>query len=742
MSSEVAHHQEAFPTLSRGRTIHDYLRILLRRRWVVLAVFLVGLGIAAYQTFTATPIYTATVQVLIERHLPRVLDTSQGPQYDAYSEEFYQTQYKLLESLALAKKVAEKLQLHNHPNFSGMFSKLPPDADPSVKQRTEENLVRAVRGGLSVMPVKTSRLVDLKYSHPDPKFAAEVANAYAQCFIEQSLDLRFAISQETGNWLQKKLIEARKKLEDSEAKLNRYKKDQNIVALEGKETITVQKLEQLNKDLVTAQTRRMEAETRVNQVSQGNAIPELLNNPLIQTLKGAEARIVAQLSELGKKFGDKHPRMIQLHNELAATRSNIGAEMAKVTQSIKNEYAMAQNQEANLQKALQGVKGETQDLSDRAIQYRVLLRDVETNRALYENILKNLKETTTIENVPATNIRIVYPASVPTAPVSPQKSRHLLMGAALGLFFGFALALVLENLDTTIKTPEEAETRLGIPNLAVIPHLQVAPDNASDGYPTLFSRPGSQPLAAEAYRSLRTSILFSTPGHAPKTLLVTSSFPLEGKTLTAVNLASVMAKAESDILLIDADLRRPSLHKLFNVPQEPGLTNYLVGDIDVVPAVPTQVPHLFLVPCGHIPPNPSELVGSESMQAFLATTLAQFARVIIDSPPLLSVTDPTILATQVEGVLLVVKAETVPRRAAMDSKDQLLGVRAHLLGTLINDVSMRRDGYYYRHYYRYHHHYSDDGDAHAQKSGTRPGVPRLPGVWSRIKLSLQKYQSR
>jgi capsular exopolysaccharide synthesis family protein len=248
-------------------------------------------------------------------------------------------------------------------------------------------------------------------------------------------------------------------------------------------------------------------------------------------------------------------------------------------------------------------------------------------------------------------------------------------------------------------------------------------------------------LAAEAYRSLRTSILFSTPGHAPKTLLVTSSLPLEGKSLTAVNLASVMAKAGSDILLVDADLRRPSLHKLFQVPQEPGLTNFLVGEMDEVPAVPTEVPHLFLVPCGHIPPNPSELVGSESMQAFLAKALGQFARVIIDSPPLLSVTDPAILATQVEGVLLVVKAETVPRRVAMEAKDQLLGVRAHLLGTLLNDVSLKRDGYYYRHYYRYHHHYSADGASRAEKQGAKAVPPRGSGLWSRIKKTLHKHQS-
>ncbi len=738
MTHEAVDNGDLTPLPSRGRTIHDYVQILLRRRWAVLAVFCAALGIAAYQTFTATPIYKATVQMLIERHLPRVLDTSQGTQFDPYSEDFYQTQYRLLESPALAKKVADKLKLRQHPYYSGIFTNLPPDADESVKQRAEEQLVRAVGGGLAVSPVKNSRLVDLNFTHHDPKFAAEMANAYGQCYIEQSLDLRFAASQETGNWLQKKLTEARQKLEDSEAKLNSYKKKQNIVAWEDKETITSQKLEQLNRELVAAQTRRMEAETRFNAVSQGQAIPEVLNNALIQSLKGAEANIIAQLSELGKKFGEKHPRMIQLNTELAAIRDNIRNEMSRVTTGIRNEYAMAQAQEANLNKALQGVKGETQDLSDRAIQYRVLLRDVQTNRALYENILKNLKETTTIENVPATNIRIVYPASIPTAPVSPRKSRNLLVGASLGLFLGLGLALLLENLDTTLKTPEELESRLGVANLGVIPHFDIAQASDNDGFPALAAHHGSQPLAAEAYRSLRTSILFSTPGHAPQTMVITSSMPLEGKSLTAVNLAAVMAKAEPKILLVDGDLRRPSLHRLFKVPKEPGLTNFLVGEIDEIPVVPTPVPHLFLVPCGHTPPNPSELLGSESMRSFLDRAKQQFGRVIIDSPPLLSVTDPVILATLAEGVLLVVKSEAVPRRAALEARDLLLAVKAHLLGALLNNVSFKRDGYYYRHYYRYYHHYVTDETPRQTRGSSRSSPSTPAGVWLRLKNTFHK----
>jgi succinoglycan biosynthesis transport protein ExoP len=370
-----------------GRTIHDYLRIVLRRSWTILAVFVAVVTLAALKTFTATPMYRATVQLLIERNPPRLLE-SQGAQpnyYDYSGEQFYETQYKMLGSRALAKKVAEKLNLRNRQPYAQMFSGLPENVDRLTKQRLEESLVDVVEGGVQVSPIEKSSLVNVSYTSPDPKFAAEVANTLAHAFIEQSLDFRFAASQEAAEWLKKKLAEARHKLEDSEEQLNRYKRQHNIVAIEDKESITAQKLEQLNRELVAAQTRRMEAETRLHEVSAGRPISEVLNNPLIQNLKGLEARLITEQSELSKKYGEDHPRMIQLRQEMAATRGKINAEMEVVKQTIKNEYNMAKAQEENLKKALEDQKNVTQDQSDVGIQYRVLLREVETNRTLYEN---------------------------------------------------------------------------------------------------------------------------------------------------------------------------------------------------------------------------------------------------------------------------------------------------------------------------------------------------------------------
>jgi capsular exopolysaccharide synthesis family protein len=724
----------------KQRSIHDYFRILLKRRWAFSSVLLLFSATATLYSFIATPVYKPTVQILIERYAPKLLDQRESTTYNYSSEEFYQTQYKLLESPALITKVINKLHLKNDPHYSWVFKELPANAEEDVKQKAEEVLIKVVQRRVEVKPIRQSSLVNLSFSNPDPQFATLVANTLAQSYIEYSLNMRFAASQEESNWLKEKMDESRKRLEDSEAKLNQYKREYRIVAAEDKESITAQKLEQLNKDLITAQTHRMEAETRFKEVSQGKPIPQVLNNQLIQTLKGQEAKIIAEQSELGKKYGEAHPRMIRLINELAATRGKIGAETNQVVQAIKNEYHMALAQEENLKKALEEHKRDTQDFSDRAIQYRVLLRDVETNRALYENILRSLKTTTATENIPPTNIRIVYPATVPNVPVSPQKSRNILVSVVLGILFGATLVVLLELLDTTLKTPEEVEEWLKIPNLSMIPHIELPALAVNDngGPPELVVHHGTHHLVSEAYRALRTSVLFSTPGQPPQTLLITSTFPWEGKTLTAANLATAMAKAEPQVLLVDADLRRPTLHQLFGVEKDPGLTNFLVGDVNDLPVIETPVSGLFLVTCGHIPPNPSELLHSERMREFLSRAQERFGLVVIDSPPILSVTDAAILSTLVEGTLMVIKAETVPRKAAIAAKNDLVEVKAPLLGAILNDIQFQRDGYYYYyhyHYSRYHSYYeSKDGGPNKSRRSRKPSPPK--GILSLIKSHL------
>lgn len=289
----------------------------------------------------------------------------------------------------------------------------------------------------------------------------------------------------------------------------------------------------------------------------------------------------------------------------------------------------------------------------------------------------------------------------------------------MGLFMGLLLAFGLETLDTTLKIPEELEKWLGCPNLAIVPHINFSAGQEEGASSSLFVHHGFEPQVSECYRALRTSILFSTPDHPPRTLLVTSSLPSEGKTVTTANLATVMARAELQVLVVDSDLRRPTLHRIFNVPKEPGLTSFLVGETEELPFVPTMVPNLFFTPSGPIPPNPSELLGSTRMEEFIRRAQEQFGLVILDSPPLMSVTDGSILSTKVEGVLLVIKAEAVPRRAAMDAVGQLRDFKAPVLGTILNNVPIHRDGYYYN-YYVYRYRYGDYADKDSSQGSRTP----------------------
>ncbi len=726
-----------------GRGLRSYWLRLLKRRWVVLGVFLAVVGTVGIITFTTTPIYKATTQILIERETPpHLLDIRNTAPTDPGAQEFYQTQYKLLESRALARKVMEKLNLDNHSNYRKFFDRLPRDAEPVERQRAEEKLVTALLKKVEVTPIRNSRLVEVSFSDPDPHFAALVVNTLAKSYSDLALDMRFAAAHEAGQWLQQKMVEARHKLEESEDKLNQYKRVNNIVTQEDKETMTSQRLTQLNQELMAAQSRRIEAETRYDQVSKGRPIAEVLNNPVIQQLKGQEGRLLADNSDLSHKYGELHPRRQQLAGELSATRGAIAAELATIAQTVKHQYQMAKDQETKLLAAMEKVKGESQDQGDKAVQYQVLWRDVQANRAMYENMLKGLKETTATQNIPATHIQIVYPATAPSKPVTPQTMRNLMLAIVLGFVGGMALAMSLETMDNTFKSPEEVEAWLEQPNLALIPHLDLV---SSNGHKTPALVVENQPnsLPAESFRSLRTSIMFSAPGQAPHTLLLTSAQPGEGKSVNAANLATVMAKADTAVLLVDADLRRPTQHQVFDLPREPGLSNFLVGEIDELPVVATSVPNLWLLPAGPTPPNPSELLQSERMRQFLDLARSRFERVIIDSPPLLSVTDATILATMVEGVLQVVKAEASPRKLAQEARDQLLEVQAHLLGTIVNDVPTGLDGVYYNYYYRYYsNYYTDKGDKQSRQRNLPATQAAASGMLSWLKGKKDDRQSR
>jgi succinoglycan biosynthesis transport protein ExoP len=692
----------AADSFKSGRTWQDYLSVILKYRWLSLGTFLLIVSTAILYAFLKTPIYKATTQIFIEREIPNIFDNNRQSLISSpYSHEFYSTQYTILEGQALAKKVIEKLHVQSHPSYGWIFKYCSAGGNDSKERcEAEELLLTTFMKNVKVFPMRNSHLVDLSFYDSDPQFAALVANTMGQSYVEQVLEMHFGASRQTVDWLKNNLAEARQKLEESEAKLNKYTKDHQIIVSENKDGIATQKLEQLNRALVAAQTRRIEAKALYDQVIKGKPVYEIVNNPIVQALKPQEAKVLGEQSELAIKYGEKHPRMIMLNNELVAIRGNIKNETKRVAQSIINQYQIAFEQEEKLKAALEDQKTVNQDLGDRKIPYQVLMRDVQANRALYESMLKSLKETTVTQNTPATNIRVVNPASVPTKPIKPRKLIILSIAPLIGLLTACGLAFALETWDNSLKSPQDVETWLKIPNLVTVPHFQLpGVDDAQNTKEIVIFHP-DEFLASESYRGLRTQIIFSS-NHDARIIQLTSTQPLEGKTTTVINLAAVLSTINEPVLMVDADLRRSKLHKIMNVKREPGLSNFLSGDIDYIPSIKTMVPNLHLVSAGSISDNPSELLSNERLIRFLQMAKDQFAWIIIDSPPLLAVSDSAILSTHAEGVILVVKADAVSRRSAQEAINHLMKVNAKILGVVFNDVPIRPGSYnyYYSNYY-------------------------------------------
>jgi len=435
------------------------------------------------------------------------------------------------------------------------------------------------------------------------------------------------------------------------------------------------------------------------------SIPGVTTSPLVQTLRANEAKLVAQVSEMSQKFGEKHPRMVQVRQELEATRKNIQLESQNVIRSIKNDYAIAQAKEANARRALEGQKSETQRLSEHGIQYAVLQREVEKNSELYENLLKHLKETSVEKEYGATNVRIIDAAAAPLAPAKPKKAQNILLAIVVGLFAGAAAAFVLEYLDNTVKTPDDVKEFLDAPNLAVIPTVDFKAEVGDDAEsPGIIVHHKPQSTIAEAFRSLRTAVLFSSADGGPRYFIVTSFSPQEGKTFVAVNTAHIMALAGERVLVIDGDLRRPAVHKVLNQDNDRGLTNLIVGgNGSLGPAGYRE--NIDVITSGPIPPNPSELLGSKKMLSLIESLDGKYDRIIIDSPPVGSTTDALVMAKLLDcPVLVVIHGGTTTKEEVIHARELLENVGVKVLGAVLNNTPVDKSGYHYHYHHRYHYH--------------------------------------
>ncbi len=703
----------------------DYVRILYKRRWTALAAFLVVfLGIALY-TVTTTAVYNGKVTLLIDVEGPNVIDFKQVVDEDQTRSDYYQTQYTLLRSRSLAHRTLDGLKLWNRPPFappavhgfslggilsggaaalSAVGGSRRSDRPPADETMAQSRAIDRFLENVSVDPVRNSRLVQVSFRSTDPRMAADVANALARNYIEQNLEFKFLSSKEAGDWLAEQLAQQRGKVEESEAELQKYREQNDSISLEDRENIVVQKLTDLNAAVTRAKTERIEKEALYNQLrsirsdrAALDTFPAILGNVFIQQQKTQLASLERQQAEMSEKLGDRHPDMVKLRSAIQEAQGKLDGEIAKVVESVRNEYLAAQAQESSLMAALDAQKKDALQLNRRAIQYSVLQRDVDSNRQIYDSLLQRAKETGVSGELRTSNIRVIDSAEVPKTPDSPKTRTNLLVGLFGGGAFGIGLAFFFEYLDNRIKTPDEIKAHLGLPFLGMIPQIEAV---GEDGHSPLVNN-GVPAGFAEAFKAVRTNILFSSAEEGARSVVVTSTGPSEGKTLVACNLAISLAQSGQRVLLVDADLRRPRVHEVFGQPQEPGLSNLMVGACKASESVrQSGVPNLWTVAAGRIPPNPAEIVGSRRFQDFLTSLAGHFDWVIIDSPPVLAVTDASVVAHNASGVLFVVSADKVSRQAARAALERLDGVHARFFGAVLNQVNLDRNAYYYSQYYR------------------------------------------
>ena len=680
----------------------EYIYVVLRRRRLVLAVFLGVAALATLRSLLTQPVYEASAQILIERDTPSVLTFKEVAQVDAARDDYYQTQYKLLQSRALVRRVIESMDLLQDPEFGGPRSAEEIDAVKAAAPGASpvmERTIDAFVGRLKVVPIKSSRLVMVTFESFRPEMAAAVANKLSQLYIAQTLEFRYQTSSEAAQWLGQQIEDQKSKVEAADRALQKVKEQEGIVNIEERRTLLEQKLKELGTSLTTLRTERLEKEALYNQMRNApnpEELPEVMRSPLVQSLRIELAGLERMQAQLLERYLDQHPEVVKVRNQIQETRKKIAAESQRVIRAAENDYKAAAAQEASVASALEGAKAEALDLSRRSVQYDTAKREADAGKEVLNSLLSRHKQTDVAQELKNSNIRIVDPASIPRGPVRPQKTRDIGMGLALGLFLGIGLAFFLDYLDNTIKTPEDVRKQLAAPMLAVIPEVSTPTD--------VVIKPGAETPLADGYRLLRTSLSYSWPETAPRILLVTSTSAGEGKTVTSVNLALILASMGGKVLLVDCDLRRPQSHVLLRSRKSPGLSDLLVGQVRPSEAIqrPTGTT-LSVLAAGTRAPSPADLMTLQTMRTFLDGLRGFYDWIVLDTPPVGPVAEALILAPLADGVVVVVGAEMVPRNGVRHTLERVRDTGARLLGVVLNRAQVERHSYYYGRYYGHYY---------------------------------------
>ena len=571
-------------------------------------------------------------------------------------------------------------------------------------------MIQIMKQGLTVTII-TTRILEIRYRGNDPKLAADIVNGLVDTYSDEGLRVNFERTAHVSDWLEKQLDTLKQDAADSQRQLADYQRAHNIVGTDENSSLTVQTLERISTDVDDAEADRIMKESRMRDFDAMNPDMEALmgDDPAIATLSTQLTSLQTQRAQLATRYGPKHPAMQQMDLEISKVQAQFNKEVELARKQVQDEYQGAVKLEDALRNRLTAQEDAAYTLNEGASQYAMLRHQAEMTRTLYDTLQTNLKEATITAGMSAANITVVDRADVPFSPVAPRKNMILLLGLIGGLVFGCVLAFVTESIDDRLRTSGEVENASLLPSLAAIPHLSSGPawkkreskQKAAPGTPQdrqqLITLWDPKSNGAEAYRSMRSALLLSSIDNPPRTIVITSSFPAEGKTTTALNLSIVLAQRGERVLLVDADLRRGSLYRVFGLPdQSYGLSSVLTqpGTHPDLPAPLPELPTLHVLPTGPRPPNPAEMLSSNRMEEQMRQWTQQFDRVVIDTAPLLAVSDTQTLAVRADAVVLVVRAGVTRKRALLQSRDLLWRINASVAGVVVNDVDLRLENFY------------------------------------------------
>jgi capsular exopolysaccharide synthesis family protein len=725
--------------------LRDYWRIVRRRLWIPISFVVVGTMAATIYNLRLPSIYEGVTKIKIEREDQVVnLKDVQINMAGGDDNQHINTQLRILQSPRVAWIVARSLDLEHSPDFApGLAKPLKPqeeslqiiegESDEQADIERLEPFIETLLANVEVRPVRETRLVEIHYRHENKDLARKISDAWADAFKKNGLDERVKATGDATEYLEKSIADYKGKLREAEEKLQNYLRANQIIDFGRQEGTVTSRLAELNHLLLQAENERKNAQLSHDlskSVADVSIVPEVQRDPIVQELN----KKITELNQLKEKllveFTPEWPDVKKVNQQLEQLQGELRASHRRVLDTLENNYKAAVAREDTLRKSFAQQRTETMQQNEGAISAKLLQAEVDSYRQMFDSLLQSQKGVeVSAAGLLKSNVRITEQAATPKAPVAPNRVRNILLVALLSLLGGVGLVLFLDYINNKVESVEDIDRYLRLPALGVIPVLetgakakrllgkgadeageQLVPMNAAGAGSVVLSQVEANSSIAESYRQLRTALLLSSAGHAPRTLLFTSSQPAEGKTTTSVNTAISLAQTGSAVLIVDADLRRPRVHKMFNLKNNTGLTNYLAGEGDLASLIQVAMPNLYVLPVGPLPPNPAELLGSAKMKTAVDTLAANFDYVVIDSPPVASFADSLILSALVEGVIIVVKAGFTPREMAQRTKAHLQSVGAKILGVVVNQIKLQpHDYYYYSTYYSRYYYGNGDG---------------------------------